>query len=362
MLICSKCGVSIPDGSVYCNRCGKKQVTQKRKTAKRSHGSGTIHKLPGKRAKPYQARLSNKQRTSIGCYKTVAEAEAALIDANHKRTPEVFALTLKDVWESFEKSEYFAQLSTGTQNKHRTNWKRLERCQNIKVSQLSTAHFQAIVNEMRESGLKRASLEKFRNLCSLLCQEAQRFGAMPINYGSLLQLPESDAEERIPFSNAQVKKIWKVWQDEHDPTAGTIILLCYTGLRTNELKEIDRHDGYFITGSKTEKGRDRIIPYPKFVEPILDAVDFKKFNLSNWRRRKFDPLMERLHIEGRVPYSTRHTYADLQKRRKIDPEIMKDIMGHEDYATTVEHYHHITEDDIDRIKSAVDGMETPDFL
>jgi integrase len=245
------------------------------------------------------------------------------------------------------------------QKKHETTWKRLQPLASTKACQLNTAQFQRIANQMRAEGLKRASLEKYRNLCSLLCKEAMRHGAMSTNYGALVQLPESDAEERLPFTDAQVKKIWDVWQEEKNPTAGTVILLCYTGMRPNELKYIEKHDGYIVSGSKTEKGRDRIIPYPEFVQPILDSVNYTKLQLNNWRNRQFNPLMERLGIEGRVPYSCRHTYANMQKRRNVDPEIMMDIMGHEDYATAVENYHHITEDDIDRLKSAVAGLNPP---
>ena len=130
-------------------------------------------------------------------------------------------------------------------------------------------------------------------------------------------------------------------------------------MRPSELTHMERHDGYLVTGSKTEKGMDRVIPYPAFVEDILNTLSFEKLNINNWRNRQFNPLMERLGIEGCVPYSCRHTYSNMQKRRNIDPEIMMDIMGHEDYATAVENYHHITEDDIDRLKAAVVGLEIP---
>lgn len=69
--------------------------------------------------------------------------------------------------------------------------------------------------------------------------------------------------------------------------------------------------------------------------------------------------MEQLGLSGHTPYSCRHTYADIQKRRKINPEIMMEIMGHEDYATTVEHYQTTTDEDLDRIFSAVDGISRP---
>ena len=69
--------------------------------------------------------------------------------------------------------------------------------------------------------------------------------------------------------------------------------------------------------------------------------------------------MEELSLTGHTPYSCRHTYADIQKRRNIDPEIMMVILGHEDYSTTVEFYHSTTDEDLDRIFSAVDGITRP---
>ena len=357
-MICAKCGKTIQDDSIFCNYCGKKQVSQKKKTAKRASGSGAIRKLSGKRAKPYQARMPVTLE-SIGCYRTIAEAEAALAAAIHRQSPDVFTLTLSDLWEDFQASPYYEGLSASAQGKHKTNWKRLEPLASTKAAQLNTAQFQRIVNQMRAEGLKRASLEKFRNLCSLLCKEGMRHGVISTNFGALVQLPESDAEERKPFTDKQIKAIWKVWEEEKLPAAGTVILLCYTGMRPSELTHMERHDGYLVTGSKTEKGMDRVIPYPTFVEDILNTLSFEKLNINNWRNRQFNPLMERLGIEGCVPYSCRHTYSNMQKRRNIDPEIMMDIMGHEDYATAVENYHHITEDDIDRLKAAVVGLEIP---
>ena len=69
--------------------------------------------------------------------------------------------------------------------------------------------------------------------------------------------------------------------------------------------------------------------------------------------------MEHLGLEGYTPYSCRHTYADLQKRKQVSPEIMMRIMGHADYSTTVEKYQTTTEDDIARICEAADGFERP---
>ena len=69
--------------------------------------------------------------------------------------------------------------------------------------------------------------------------------------------------------------------------------------------------------------------------------------------------MDELGLSEHTPYSCRHTYADIKKRRNIDPEIMMEIMGHEDFSTTVEFYHTTTDEDLNRIFTAVDGIVRP---
>lgn len=69
--------------------------------------------------------------------------------------------------------------------------------------------------------------------------------------------------------------------------------------------------------------------------------------------------MGRLGFLGHTPYSCRHTYADLQKRKQVPPEIMMEIMGHKDYSTTVERYQTTAYEDIVRICTLADGFERP---
>lgn len=48
---CVKCEQEIPDGSVYCNYCGKKQITQERKRQRRANGEGSLIPLPNGKVK-----------------------------------------------------------------------------------------------------------------------------------------------------------------------------------------------------------------------------------------------------------------------------------------------------------------------
>ena len=237
--------------------------------------------------------------------------------------------------------------------------------------------FQVPIDNMREAGLKRESMAKVRNLASLLCKEAMSLGVMKVNFGQLVQMPKSDAEPAKPFSSAQIQRIW-IASDAGDRDAKTVLVLIYTGMRPGELLSTDIAQHlhtkgrfcYIQHGSKSAAGRNRIIPIPQILHPVIkQLVDGRTsgpliaaeqggfWRVDNWRHRRFHPLMERLGLEGYTPYSCRHTYADLQKRKQVPAEVMMRIMGHADYSTTVEKYQTTTDEDIARICAAADGFE-----
>lgn len=391
---CIKCRKPLPDGALYCPNCGKKQSAEKRvRRPKRSHAAGSIVKLSGPRNRPWLARLPEVisggkiERPILGCYATYKEADAALREALVNGHTDKATLTLGGIYQQFTASNYFAQLSKQGQDSHRKAWKYLMPWAETRISALSTAEFQAAADAMRDKGLKRETIAKVRNLASLLCKECIRMGLLDINYGQLVQLPREDKTAKLPFSLAELIKIWtfaETGEDKKDlQTAWTVLTLCYTGMRPGELLGVElqihikQFGGtlYFYTGSKTTAGRNRIIPIPTVIRPFVESLAGGRssgplvsapaggpWRVDNWRKRAFKPLMDHLGIENATPYTGRHTYADLQKRRDVDPEIMMEIMGHEDYSTTVEHYHTTTDEDISRICQAVQGLERPDLL
>ncbi len=384
---CIKCKKELPEGAVYCLYCGKKQVSaaKRKRHAKRSRGSGTICKLSGKRAKPFQAFFpaywdenGRAVRKVLGTYATYEEADAALRKALEIGR-EAHETTLETIYNRFTASHYFLALSESGQESHRKAYKYMEGIRNTPVVQLSTTVFQGVVDDMQRRGLSRETMAKVRNLASLLCKECMRGKMMNVNFGQLVQLPREEKAQQRSFSLRELARVWDR-AEEGDRTAMTVILLCYTGMRPSELLgvKIEEHLRqrnqwtYIQTGSKTEAGRNRIIPVPDVALPFLEKLkagrDFGflvptetgvKWREDNWRKRRFYPLMEQLKIRQITPYACRHTFSNLQKRRNIDPEIMMEVMGHTDYSTTVEHYHTTTEDDIDRICGAISGLESP---
>ena len=387
---CKYCKTPLPDKAVYCHICGKRQQTQsKRRRLRRAQSQGTITKLSGRRENPYWARLPAEYiadkvtRKSLGCYSTYNAAAEALSKAMYAIEQEAKqhskTITMQNMYDRFTASHYYDALSKSAQSSHRTAWKHLQNIVAIPISEVNKETFQICVDSLYEEGLKRESLAKVRNLSSLLCKEAMGLGLITVNYGQLVQLPKADSTPSKPFSNSDLVLLWNA-VDAGNKDAMTVQVLNYTGMRPSELLtvdiaehlHIDREYWYIKGGSKTTAGKNRIIPIPKILhDSILTLVDGREsgpliaaeqggfFRLDNWRPRRFNPLMESLGLSGYTPYSCRHSYADMQKRRKIDPEIAMLIMGHSDYSTTVEHYHTTTDEDITRICSAVNDIRRP---
>ena len=120
---------------------------------------------------------------------------------------------------------------------------------------------------------------------------------------------------------------------------------------------------YFVNGIKTDAGRDRIVIVPDEILPIiLDRTyvpgtdlmfpqyqfskkkiplfkGFKQMSDAYFRVEIFKPMMARLGINGnRVPYSSRHSYANKLKKSSGSDKDKAQLIGHSNYLTTVNKY------------------------
>ena len=63
--ICIRCAALLPVDAIFCPKCGKKQVHEKRKALKRANGTGSVYKLTGRRRRPW---IAVKNKVVIGYY------------------------------------------------------------------------------------------------------------------------------------------------------------------------------------------------------------------------------------------------------------------------------------------------------
>lgn len=173
---CRYCHITIPDQSAYCCACGRKQVSSSHRRRPRGRAEGSIIKLSGRRSKPYWARLpaeysaNRAERKSLGCYATYREASEAINRAIYTPQDSTPAMTLKDIYDQFVSSHYYASLGMSAKCSHKSAWGHLQDCATIPVSGINKATFQQPIDRMYQQGLKRETLAKVRNLASLLCR------------------------------------------------------------------------------------------------------------------------------------------------------------------------------------------------
>lgn len=372
---CVKCSQAIPDGSVFCPWCGKRQTPAPRSRKRRTSGSGSICKLSGKRAKPYLARLNG---VTVGTFATVRDAERALSRLVDVDLTDKYNWTFAQVYEAW-KPEHAALLesraaSTGSvttgMKSYAGAFKHCEALHNKPMRHIRKADLQAILTEMTESGLSHSSVSKVRQLMSQLYQWAIGEHIVPANLAAVLVLPPVKKPEPQPFTPEEVRRIAACPY----PAAAITLILLSTGCRIGELFKVpleDCCDSYFIGGSKTAAGTRRVIPVsplglPAYQDLLAKARSRNRGRLidgdpgagrdsSNWRKRKYYPMLESLNIsKEKTPHKTRHTYATAAVAAGVRPEDLTHLLGHASYTTTIDIYTHKSPDQLLQAAAQID--------
>lgn len=167
-----------------------------------------------------------------------------------------------------------------------------------------------------------------------------------------------------------------------------IYALCYLGYRPGEFLEIkkdqvkretidDEEVYYIVEGIKTEAGEDRIVVIPKQILPIIKErlaaegteylfpmycyrihttqfIGYKKMSTKYFNDFAFKPIANKLGIEGRTPYSARHSYANKLKKAEGDDRDKAALIGHTNLNFTRSQY---MSSDIEDLKAVVDTIE-----
>ena len=184
------------------------------------------------------------------------------------------------------------------------------------------------------------------------------------------------ALELLNYSFTSDEEIEQIWNNK-DTINGidTVLILIYTGMRINELLQIENakinfEERYMIGGEKTEAGKDRVIPISKKILPLIKArynpdnkyliTDEQGKPISYYAYKKYiwEPVMEQLNLPNpHTPHTTRHTTATMlsNARREngepVDFLTIKYILGHKTDTDITERYTHRR---IEQLVAAID--------
>lgn len=364
-MICVRCKKDIPDGSLFCSWCGKKQAPEKRRGRLRGNGTGTAYRrgktwtgqAPGysyvEKGENGETRLIRKRPTKGG-FRTKTEAlewAAAQLRESKKEAP-----TLQDLWIGWSKND----MTTRSKDKQSAYKKARERLEPIiarKIDTLTVDELQNVVNEKANSYY---TARDMKSLLSHLYKRAMASGGangpVTVNLSRFIVLPELEEKTPEAFSEEEVNTMWNAWKNGN-VFVGYLLLMIYTSMMPGELfacktNMIDygKHEIYGC-GRKTKKRKDTPIVFPVFIAPVLKTLCEKSTNKAgkifngdeNSFYSTYHAATAQLGIRDLPPYSCRHTTATEAVKKGVELPVVQQIMRHSKLASTQRYVHVSTE-------------------
>lgn len=359
-MLCIKCSAELPEGSAFCHICGKKQV-QQRKHRKRANGTGCLTKLSGNRAKPWLAR---KNGVCIGTFSTRTEAQKALERLTDTPVTDKYNLTFKQVYERWH-AEHSRKIAPKTLKDYEWAFKLCQPIHDRKIRSILRSDYQALIIAQEMKGRSKGTCNKVRVVLGMLGRWAYEEGITTTNNADNLSTTAKQLNEREIFLDADIKAIGESKLDAAD--IALVLIAC--GCRPGELFKVplvDCYDDYFIGGSKTEAGKNRVIPigkeglaaYRKLRQKAAEQgsgflIDGYKgsHDYSNYAKREWKKLMEEIGRGGMTPYSCRHTFITNAIKSGMDLPVLEAIVGHVDRETTRIYTHLRANDLVDAVQN-----------
>lgn len=326
---------------------------------KRVNRSGTVVKLSGKRRHPYAARVTvgyddrgRQKQKAIGYFATQKEALNALalyaMSEDVGQMPDAAPKTIVDeiqgrvmadmptVAQLYDKAfvEYYAKTSESNQRKTAAAWKRLEPIYNTKVGALKVNDVQSLLDKQKGNLCER-SLTSMKTLITRIMKVAIREGYVKPSddFSKYLDASgglDNKTMKHVPFTSAEIRKIFGLSGRDAD----IVKCLILTGCRPNEVMglpddafHLDGDIPYIVTGSKTEAGKNRVVPIHPAITDAVKSLIGLKISPDNFRVRNFKKFMTLIGSEH-LPYDCRHTFASLANYFGMDPYCRKKILGH----------------------------------
>lgn len=352
---CIKCQKDIPNGSLYCNYCGTKQIKSEKKTKSRGNGQGSVYKMPSGKwmaeiTLGYYIKDGKKIRRKLkkGGFTKKKDAIAYLpILAGQKEQKK--HITVSELWELFKSGKY-EKLSNSKRTAYNIAYKKIENDIGYRdIDTLNVADLQQLVDD---KGTSYYTKRDIKNLLSHFYKLALQDDYCDRNKAAYVLLPELHSEEREIFKDADIDILWRDYRDSQSIITAHILIMLYTGMRPGELltikkSNINLKEQYLTGGIKTKKGKNRKIIIPDKVLPLIKTLMNQNsselltpYSLDNdfydaWTdKRKELALSDKL-----VPYCCRHTYITRLTSLKISPAMLQELAGHEDYDTTLDYTH-----------------------
>lgn len=337
------------------------------------NGYGTVYQLsqPERRRHPWVVKIPKEwkivmkdgEKKAILEYEVLSycdsweEGNEILVEYNRKKALGIEIIKDNITFEEVYKLALPRKLvdaSEDTIRSYEAGYKHCKTLYNIPVKDIKTANMQVIIDKLRSEGKSTSTLTTVKKVCNTVFEYAIQNDLTDKQYASFIQMGKrTKQKDKHIFTPHEINTLFanddKQWVD-------VILIMIYTGVRINELLKIKienvyLENRYLITGSKTDAGKNRIIPISKKILPyiskrynkdqcwLIRQDDGKAFEKNNFRSSYFNPTMEALNMHH-TPHECRHTCASLMDAAGVNRVSQQLILGHKGANITEQVYIH----------------------
>lgn len=263
-------------------------------------------------------------------------ADYSTIKGAENKHPEIKKLTFKEVYEQFLEWKFAdgTNYSKATKSNYTSAYSYCTELYDRIFEDLKATDLQDFID--RQKGLKKGSIKVILVLFNQMYNYAIFAEIVSEKKSRYVRInKEEDVEHGTVFSDHELEILWR---NSDNVDVQLILIMCYSGWRIGELDnlEVNLKEKYFKGGSKTQAGKDRIVPiHPSiygFVESRINTDGaLLNMNKVTYRMYRFYPILEELMITGdpkHTPHDCRHTFSALCEKYSIRENDRKRLLGH----------------------------------
>ena len=326
------------------------------------NGYGSVTKLSGNRRKPYVARegISGRQKP-IGYAAT--KEEALMILADYNKNPwdiENTKVTFEELYNLWLKKRA-EKLGKSNKDRLKAAYNYCEKLNNLKYNSIKTYQMQDCIDSCGKSYSMQGAI---KNLFYHLDRFAMELDIINKRNSDLLTTAPTPETSRTVFSDEEIDRLW---DNQYFPWVDSVLFFLYTGFRISEALElkigaVDLTLGTMTGGTKTEAGKNRIVPIHSKIIPIVQKryeqstsgylfeYQSKKVSQTQYRQTFWADIMKTLQM-NHTPHECRHTFRSRLDSAGANKVCIDRIMGHKSEGTGERVYTHKT---IEELKESIE--------
>lgn len=225
------------------------------------------------------------------------------------------------------------KLTKSSKTAYRQGWKYLEVYADEPIDIITVDQLQSVVDACDK---KKATRENIVLTAGQIFKYAIAHEICEKNPAQHVVIPDGrDDEHGVPYSDAELKTLWKHFDDPTDEyMAEMILIMCHAGYRVDAWRKIkiDLDEKTFFGGNKTRSGKDVLTPIHSDILPLVKRRLERYgslFVLSGERfRRRFREYGKSIGLIDHTPHDTKHTFSALCEKCGVRENDRKRMLGH----------------------------------